>query len=91
MAGTKDRLAELIPRPFGIVHAVWLVLILAGCVVLVTMGGGHPPSMIFVPPLLVAGLVGHLLLLLVAWLLRKGVHASWPRRSSRCAGPSSWS
>lgn len=72
MAGIRARLAGLTPRPFGIVHLVWLILILAGCVALVLMGGGHPPPMIFVPPLLAAGLLGHLLLLLVAWLLRKG-------------------
>ena len=72
MTGTKARLAELLPRPFGIVQVVWLVLILAGCVALVMMGGGHPPPMIFVPPLLVAGLLGHFLLLGVAWLLLKG-------------------
>jgi hypothetical protein len=67
-----QRLRMLAPRPFGIVHLVWAILVLAGCVALVLMGGGHPPPMIFVPPLLVAGLLGHLLLLLVAWLLGKG-------------------
>lgn len=62
--GLRTRLAELTPQPFGIVHLIWAILILAGCVALVMMGGGHPPPMIFVPPLLAAGLVGHLLLLL---------------------------
>lgn len=72
MPGLREKLAGLCPRPFGIVHLVWAILILAGCVALVLMGGGHPPPMIFVPPLLVAGILGHLLLLLVAWLLVRG-------------------
>ena len=72
MPGNRTWLRNLVPKPFGIVHLVWAILIFAGCVALVLMGGGHPPPMIFVPPLLVAGLLGHLLLLLVAWLLGKG-------------------
>ncbi|MGH8130228.1 MAG: hypothetical protein ACRES3_05175 [Steroidobacteraceae bacterium] len=72
MRSIRERLAALVPRPFGFVHLAWAILILAGCVALVLMGGGHPPPMIFVPPLLAAGLLGHLLLLFVAWLLAKG-------------------
>ncbi len=68
----RMRFAELVPRPFRIAHLAWAILILSGCVVLVTMGGGHPPPMIFVPPLLAAGILGHLLLVFVAWLLHKG-------------------
>lgn len=63
MTDWHERLRQLAPRPFGIVHLGWAILILAGCVVLVLMGGGHPPPMVFVPPLLAAGLLGHLLLL----------------------------
>lgn len=58
----RERLVALCPRPFGLAHLAWAILIFAGCVALVLMGGGHPPPMIFVPPLLVAGLLGHLLL-----------------------------
>ena len=65
-------LASLLQRPFKLAHCTWAILVLAGCVVLVTLGGGHPPPMVFVPHLLVVGLAGHLLLLLVAWLLRNG-------------------
>ena len=72
MTGLQERLRTLAPWPFGIVHLIWAILILAGCVALVLMGGGHPPPMIFVPPLLAAGLAGHLLLLGVAWLLARG-------------------
>lgn len=72
MTGWHERLRQLAPRPFGIVHLSWAILILAGCVALVLMGGGHPPPMVFVPPLLVAGFLGHLLLLLVAWLIARG-------------------
>ena len=61
MSGIGTRLAELVPRPFGIVHLIWAILILAGCVALAMLGGGHPPPMILVPPLLAAGLLGHLL------------------------------
>lgn len=70
MRGT--RLAHLVTRPFRIAHAIWAILILLGCVALVAMGGGHPPPAAFVPFLLLAGIVGHLLLLLVQWLLHKG-------------------
>jgi len=62
----------LLSRPFRVAHLTWASLILLGCVALVAMGGGHPPPMAFVPFLIVAGLVGHLLLLLVQWLLHKG-------------------
>jgi hypothetical protein len=72
MPGLRETLAGLCRRPFGIVHLAWAILILSGCVALVLMGGGHPPPMIFVPPLLVAGVLGHGLLLLVAWLLGRG-------------------
>jgi hypothetical protein len=72
MWGLRSRLRSLAPAPFGTVHLVWAVVVLAGCVVLISLGGGHPPPMIFVPPLLAAGILGHLLLLGVAWLLGKG-------------------
>lgn len=67
-----NRLTALMPRPFGHVHLAWAILVVAGCVALATMGGGHPPPIVFVPPLLAAGFLGHLLLLLVAWLLGRG-------------------
>ena len=53
-------------------HLTWGSLVLAGCVVLLMSPGGHPPAMILVPPLLAVGVVGHLLLLGVAWLLGRG-------------------
>jgi hypothetical protein len=78
MAGNRMLLRKLVPKPFGIVHLVWAVLILAGCVLFATTGGGHPPPIILVPPLLAIGLLVHLLLLLAGWLVgkaraRKGV------------------
>lgn len=72
MPSTTARFAHLLPRPFRIAHVAWGILILLGCVALVMMGGGHPPPMVFVPFLVLAGLVGHLLLLLIAWLLHLG-------------------
>ena len=36
------------------------------------MGGGHPPPAAFVPFVLLGGIAGHILLVLVQWLLRKG-------------------
>ena len=62
---------KLVPKPFGMVHLVWAILILAGCVVLATTGGGHPPPIILVPPLLAIGVLVHLLLLLAGWLVVK--------------------
>jgi hypothetical protein len=85
MSRIPTTLAELVRRPFNYLHLAWGILILLGCVALVAMGGGHPPPMVFVPVLLVAGLAGNLLLLLVAWLLRLGrsrfaaAHADLPR------------
>ena len=72
MRNVGARLAPSLARPFRVVHVLWAILILLGCVVLVSMGGGHPPPMVFVPPLILAGLLGHLLLWLIQWLLRKG-------------------
>jgi hypothetical protein len=65
------RLASSRWRPFRVAHLLWAILILLGCVALVT-GGGHPPPIVLVPPLLLAGALGHLLLVLIQWLLRKG-------------------
>ncbi|HXV40808.1 MAG TPA: hypothetical protein VD701_07600 [Steroidobacteraceae bacterium] len=64
---------RLLRQTFRYVHIGWALLVLAGCVALVLMGGGHPPPMAFVPHLLAAGILGHLLLLLVAWLAGLGV------------------
>lgn len=72
MRGFRTRHARWLTRPFRIAHLIWAILILLGCVALVAMGGGHPPPMAFVPFLLMAGLAGHLVLLLVQWLLHKG-------------------
>lgn len=58
-----------------------------GCIVLMAGGGGHPPPMVFVPFLIAAGLMGHLLLLLIQWLAGIGrsrcstgsaVEVGWP-------------
>lgn len=60
-------------RPFGWLHLGWALLVVAACVVLLTTDqSGHPPAMILVPPVLAAGVLGHLLWLLVAWLLGRG-------------------
>lgn len=62
---------------------VWAGLVLFGCVVL-AMGGGHPPPIVFVPLLILAGLAGHLLLILVAWLINQGRSRSFaPPGTSR--------
>lgn len=71
MTDTPDRYAHLLPRPFRIVHKAWAAVVLLGCVAL-ALGGGHPPPIVFAPLLILAGLVGHLLLVLVAWLLHRG-------------------
>lgn len=71
MTGTPDRYAHLLPRPFRIAHKAWAAVVLLGCVAL-ALGGGHPPPIVFAPLLILAGLVGHLLLVLVAWLLHRG-------------------
>lgn len=71
MPDTSGRFAHLLPRPFRIAHKVWAGLVLLGCVAL-AMGGGHPPPIVFAPLLILAGLAGHLLLLLGAWLLHVG-------------------
>jgi len=71
MPDTPARFAHLLPRPFRIAHKAWAALVLLGCVAL-ALGGGHPPPIVFAPLLILAGLVGHLLLLLVAWLLHRG-------------------
>jgi len=63
---------EILRPPFRYVHIGWAMLVLAGCVALALMGGGHPPPMAFIPHLLAAGILGHLLLLLVAWLAGRG-------------------
>jgi hypothetical protein len=62
----------LLARPFRIAHAIWAILILLVCVALVAMGGGHPPPAAFVPFVLLGGIAGHILLVLVQWLLRQG-------------------
>lgn len=72
MRNVGDRFTTFLSHPFRIVHVLWAVLILLGCVALISTGGGHPPPMAFVPALLLAGLLGHLLLWLIQWLLRKG-------------------
>jgi len=72
MRSSRTRAAQSPTRLFRIAHLIWAILILLGCVALVAMGGGHPPPMAFVPFLILAGLVGHLVLLLVQWLLDKG-------------------
>lgn len=64
---------RLLRPPFRYVHIGWALLVLAGCVALVLMGGGHPPPMAFVPHLLAAGFLGHLLLILAAWLAGLGL------------------
>lgn len=71
MTDTPDRYAHLLPRPFRIAHMAWAAVVLLGCVALAG-GGGHPPPIVFAPLLILAGLVGHLLLVLVAWLLHRG-------------------
>ncbi len=71
MTDTPDRYAHLLPRPFRIAHMAWAAAVLLGCVALAG-GGGHPPPIVFAPLLILAGLVGHLLLVLVAWLLHRG-------------------
>lgn len=80
MPDTSKRFGHLLPRPFRIAHTVWAGLVLLGCGAL-AMGGGHPPPIVFAPLLILAGLVGHLLLLLVAWLMHLG--------KSRSAAPQS--
>lgn len=65
---------RLLRPPFRYVHIGWASLVVAGCVVLLLMGGrGHPPPMAFVPHLLAAGILGHLLMMLVAWLAGLGL------------------
>jgi hypothetical protein len=65
---------------------VWALLVLAVCAVMIVIPGGHPPLMAFVPFVLAAGVVGHLLLLVVAWLADRG------RRRAGIANdaPSGW-
>ena len=72
MSGATPRRFGLLQRPFRGLHGAWALLILAGCVALFFMGGGHPPPMAFIPFLLLAGFAVHLLLLLVEWLLHRG-------------------
>src|SRR5690606_19327773 len=59
-------------RPLRLVHLAWAVLVLAGCVVLASIPGGHPPALILVPALLALGILGHELLVGLAWLVRRG-------------------
>lgn len=72
--------------PFRYVHMAWAFLVLAACIVMIVIPGGHPPLMAFVPFVLAAGVVGHLLLLVVAWLADRG-----RRRAGIANGaPSGW-
>lgn len=79
MPDTSERFAHLLPRPLRIAHKVWAGLVVLGCVAL-ALGGGHPPPIVFAPLLILAGLLGHLLLLLVAWLMHLGKsHSAAPQ------------
>lgn len=86
MPDTSERFAHLLPRPFRITHKVWAGLVLLGCVALAT-GGGHPPPIVFAPLLIVAGMIGHLLLLLVAWLMHVGRSRSAARQGTAPGWP----
>ena len=79
-------MTALVERPFKYAHLAWAALILALCAALLTAGGGHPPAFVFVPLVLLAGLVGHLLLLLIAWLLRRGRAAAQAAQPGRPGG-----
>ncbi|MGQ0428522.1 MAG: hypothetical protein ACT4UQ_01120 [Gammaproteobacteria bacterium] len=67
-------LARLRQRPFRIAHIAWAIFVLLVCVLLVvaSLEGGHPPPIIFIPYALVAGVFGHVGLLIVGWLARRG-------------------
>lgn len=72
--------------PFRYVHIAWAVLVVAACAVMIAIPGGHPPLIAFVPFVLAAGILGHLLLLAAAWLADRG------RRRAGIASdaPSGW-
>jgi hypothetical protein len=67
-------LARLRQRPFRILHIAWASVILLVCALLIATSfqGGHPPPMAFVPHALAAGILGHLLLLVLGWLAKRG-------------------
>ena len=70
--------------PFRWLHTVWAVLTLAVCIALVSLGGGHPPPMVFVPHALLAGVIGHGVLLaaqgLASFGRRRALRAGRPNR-----------
>jgi len=67
-------LARLRQRPFRFLHIGWASFVLLVCVFLVvaSLEGGHPPPLAFVPHALAAGVAGHLLLLVLGWLAKRG-------------------
>ena len=77
---------RLLRTPFRWMHIGWAILALAACATMALIPGGHPPLLAFVPFVLAAGVLGHLLLLLVAWLADRG------RRRAGIASdaPSGW-
>jgi hypothetical protein len=72
--------------PFRHVHIAWASLVVASSVVMALIPGGHPPPLAFVPFVLAAGVLGHLLLLAVAWLADRGRH----RAGIANDAPSGW-
>lgn len=63
---------RLLRPPFRYVHVAWALLWFAACVVMALVPGGHPPLIAFAPFVLAAGILGHALLLAVAWLADRG-------------------
>jgi hypothetical protein len=72
--------------PFRYLHIGWALLVLATCIGMALIPGGHPPLLAFVPFVLAAGIFGHALLAIVAWLADRG------RRRAGIANdaPSGW-
>lgn len=68
---------------FRALHVLWALPCVAVSVLLVLSKGGHPPGIVFVPLVLLAWGLGHLLLWGTHWLARKGLakrgpSATWP-------------
>lgn len=71
MTGGRNGLGALFEGAFKTLHLIWLALIVAACALLLP-AKGHPPGIVFVPLVLMVGALGHVLLLVIAWLTRRG-------------------
>lgn len=78
---------RILRAPFRYAHLAWAFFWFATCVVLALIPGGHPPAIAFVPFVLAAAALGHLLLALAAWLADVGRHRAGIADEARSGWP----